>query len=78
MHVRKPTQLVGNRFFDRPGIYDDPVTGPALIVDAIVRQVREAAPMLARVAAEKARQHQRAVTRLMHAMDAGWVPLGAA
>jgi hypothetical protein len=47
-------------------------------VDAIVRQVREAAPMLARVAGEKARQHQRAVARLMHAMDAGWVPLGVA
>jgi RimJ/RimL family protein N-acetyltransferase len=66
------------RFRPQPGfeVYDDPATGPALIVDAIVRQVREAAPMLARVAGEKARQHQRAVARLMHAMDAGWVPLG--
>jgi hypothetical protein len=66
------------RFRPQPGfeVYDDPATGPALIVDAIVRQVREAAPMLARIAGEKARQHQRAVARLMHAMDAGWVPLG--
>jgi RimJ/RimL family protein N-acetyltransferase len=68
------------RYEPQPGfeVYHDPATGPAMITDAIAGQVREAVPMLARVAGEKARQHQRAVARLLHALDAGWMPQGAA
>jgi hypothetical protein len=63
-------------FLPQPGFetYDDPATGLALVTDAIMRQVREAVPMLARVAAENARQHQRAAGRLLHALDRGWTP----
>jgi hypothetical protein len=52
--------------------YEDPVAGPAGITDGIMRQVRDAVPVLRRVADEQSGKHRRDVLALLHALEAGW------
>jgi hypothetical protein len=63
-------------FRPEPGFetYDDPAHGTAEITDGIMRQVREAVPVLRRVAEEQFKEHRRAVMNILRCLDAGWVP----
>src|SRR5580698_6014032 len=53
-------------FRPEPGFetYDDPVTGTAEITEGIMRQVRDAVPVLRRVAEEQSGRHRRDVTAI--------------
>jgi hypothetical protein len=63
-------------FRPEPGFetYNDPVAGTAEITEGIMRQVRNAAPVLRRVAEEQFKTHRRAVIDILRCLDTGWMP----
>lgn len=63
-------------FHPGPGFetYHDPADGPVEITSAIIQRVREAAPMLRRVAEEPPKQDRRAAMELLRCLDTGWIP----
>jgi hypothetical protein len=63
-------------FRPEPGFetYADPVAGTAEITDSIVRQVRDAVPVLRQVAEEQFKRHRRDVMDILRGLDTGWVP----
>ena len=52
--------------------YDNPVAGRTGITDGIIRQVRDAVPMLRRAADQQSRKHRRDVLALLRGLDTGW------
>jgi hypothetical protein len=63
-------------FRPEPGFetYDDPVAGTAEITEGIMRQVRDAVPVLRRVAEEQSGRRRRDVTAISRLLDTGWIP----
>jgi hypothetical protein len=64
-------------FGPEPGFetYRDPLGGQAeLITDAIARRVRDAVPVLSRIAGEQSGRHRKAVMELFRCLDTGWIP----
>jgi hypothetical protein len=63
-------------FRPEPGFetYDDPVAGTAEITEGIMRQVRDAMPVLRRVAEEQFGRHRRGVRAISRCLDTGRIP----
>jgi hypothetical protein len=63
-------------FRPEPGFetYDDPVAGTAEITVGIMRQVRDAVPMLRGVAEEQFKRHRHDAMELLRCLDTGWIP----
>lgn len=51
---------------------DDPVAGRTGITDGIMRHVRDAVPMLRRVAGQQSGKRRRDVVALLRGLDTGW------